>query len=56
MHLNHLNVLFLHVHAFCSKIDTSVHLNLLHTNKFYQCHNAFVFPDPEPPVIKILHG
>ena len=64
MHLNHLNVLFLHFCVFWSKIHTWVHSNLLHINKFCQYHlvpllysaMCLFFPDPEPPIIKILYG
>ena len=36
MRLDYLNALFIHSHAFQSKIDTLVRFNLLDTNKFCQ--------------------
>ena len=61
MLFDHFNVLFLHLHAFKSKIHTLVYLNLLHTNKFIPYYpadfnNGIIFPGPEPPIIKFLYG
>ena len=64
MLLDHLNVLFQHFQAFKSKFHALVHLNLWDANKLYpissyffvKLRNVFVFPDPEPSVIKILKG
>ena len=63
MLLDHLNVLFQHFQAFESKFHALVHLNLWDANKLYpisscffvKLRNAFVFPDPEPSIIKSLY-
>ena len=43
MHLDYLNVLFLHLHVSKSDIHILVLSNLLHTNKFFQYHFVHLF-------------